>query len=31
MFRYIVQIVKHGDPKDFQMLLKRWLVERTFA
>jgi transposase len=31
MFGYTVQIVKRAEQKGFQVLPKRWIVERTFA
>ena len=31
MFGYTVKIVKRSDQKGFQVLPKRWIVERTFA
>ena len=31
MFGYAVNIVKRSDQKGFQVLPKRWIVERTFA
>jgi putative transposase len=31
MFGYTLQIVKCSDQKSFQVLPKRWIVERTFA
>jgi len=31
MFGYKVEIVKRSDQKGFQVLPKRWIVERTFA
>jgi transposase len=31
MFGYTVEIVKRSDQKSFQVLPKRWIVERTFA
>jgi transposase len=31
MFGYTLQIVKRSDQKGFQVLPKRWIVERTFA
>jgi transposase len=31
MFGYTVEIVKRSDPKGFQVLPKRWIVERTCA
>jgi transposase len=31
MFGYTVEIVKRRDPKGFQVLSKRWIVERTSA
>src|ERR1039458_214977 len=31
MFGYTVKIVKRSDQKSFQVLPKRWIVERTFA
>jgi transposase len=31
MFGYTVEIVKRSDVKGFQVLPKRWIVERTFA
>jgi transposase len=31
MFGYTVKIVKRNDQKGFQVLPKRWIVERTFA
>lgn len=31
MFGYTLEIVKRSDQKGFQVLPKRWIVERTFA
>jgi len=31
MFGYTVEIVKRSDQKEFKVLPKRWIVERTFA
>jgi len=31
MFDYTVTIVKRSDQKGFQVIPKRWIVERTFA
>jgi len=31
MFGYTVKVVKRSDHKSFQVLPKRWIVERTFA
>jgi transposase len=31
MFGYAVKVVKRSDQKGFQILPKRWIVERTFA
>jgi hypothetical protein len=31
MFGYVVKVVKRSDRKEFQVLPKRWIVERTFA
>jgi transposase len=31
MFGYTVKVVKRSDQKGFQVLPKRWIVERTFA
>ncbi len=31
MFGYTVKVVQRSDQKGFQVLPKRWIVERTFA
>ena len=31
MFGYTIKVVKRNEQKAFQVLPKRWIVERTFA